>query len=244
MIYNFTKRLLDITIAALVLLILSPLFIVTIIILKLTGEHEVFFLQERIGFKNKPFYIWKFATMLKNSASIGTGVITVKNDSRVTKFGKFLRISKINELPQIINVFKGEMTIVGPRPLMQVSFNLYSDEIKENIYNCKPGITGVGSLIFRNEEEIISKAFDPALMYSTIYPYKGKLELWYQRHASFYTDMSLIFITAWSVPFPASKLICKIFPDIPVSDSPSFGHTGLKDENYWIPILPPTSKLA
>ena len=176
--------------------------------------------------------------MLKNSANIGSGVITVKNDARVTKFGKLLRISKINELPQILNVLKGEMTIVGPRPLMQVSFNLYSDEIKNSIYNCKPGITGVGSLVFRNEEEIVSKAKDPALMYSTIYPYKGKLELWYQKNASFATDLSLIFITAWSIPFPESRLICKVFPDIPISLSPSFGNTGLKEEKIWIPLLP------
>ena len=241
MIYKLTKRLLDLIISTLVLLGLSPLFILVIIVLKLTAEHEVFFLQKRIGYRNKIFYIWKFATMLKNSANIGSGVITIKNDTRVTRFGKFLRLSKINELPQIINVFKGEMTLVGPRPLMQVSFDLYSDEVKESIYNCKPGITGVGSLVFRNEEEIVSKAIDPAFMYSAIYPYKGKLELWYQKHASISTDISLIFITAWCIPFPESKLICKIFPDIPISHSPSFGNSGIREDNYWIPLLPSTS---
>lgn len=244
MLYKFTKRILDLFIASFLLILLAPLFIMTIIILKLTAEHEVFFFQQRIGYKNKPFYIWKFATMLKNSANIGSGVITIKNDSRVTTFGKFLRISKINELPQIINVFRGEMTIVGPRPLMQVSFNLYSDEIKKSIYNCKPGITGVGSLVFRNEEEIVSKALDPAIMYSTIYPYKGKLELWYQKHASIFTDVSLILITAWSIPFPDSQLICRVFPDIPISQSPSFGHSGRPDKKYWISLIPSTSSLT
>ena len=238
MIYRSIKRILDILIATFALLILSPLFVVTIIILKLTGEHEVFFLQKRIGYKNQTFFIWKFATMLKNSANIGSGVITLKNDNRVTLFGRFLRLSKINELPQIINVLKGEMTIVGPRPLMQISFDLYSEEVKNTIYNCKPGITGVGSLVFRNEEEIVSKAIDPEFMYSAIYPYKGKLELWYQKHASLYTDLSLIFITAWCIPFPQSKLIGKIFPDIPISHTPSFGHSGAKEETYWIPMLP------
>ena len=238
MIYKFSKRFIDVVISTMVLIILSPLFILIIILLKLTGEHEVFFMQKRMGYKNKPFYIWKFATMLKNSANIGTGVITMKNDARVTKLGKLLRLSKINELPQIINVLKGEMSIVGPRPLMEVSFDLYSDEIKYSIYNCKPGITGVGSLVFRNEEEIVSKAKDPASMYADIYPYKGKLELWYQRNASVTTDCSLIFITAWAVVFPESKLICKIFPDIPMSHTSSFGNNASREEKYWISRMP------
>src|SRR5687767_10460834 len=101
MIYSSTKRLLDLVIATLVLVLLFPLFIVTMIVLRYTGEGSVFFKQKRIGYKNKPFYIWKFTTMVSNSANLGTGVVTVRNDSRVTKVGRFLRMSKINELPQI-----------------------------------------------------------------------------------------------------------------------------------------------
>ena len=111
--YKFFKRLTDILIAGLALITLSPVLIIAILLLLLTGEHEVFYYQKRIGYKNNPFYICKFATMLKNSPDIGTGHITLRNDPRVTWFGKILRITKINELPQIINVFKGDMSIEG-----------------------------------------------------------------------------------------------------------------------------------
>lgn len=213
--YLFLKRVFDIVIAGIALILLSPILIPSCIILLFTGEREVFYKQKRIGYKNKPFYIWKFATMLKNSPNIGTGEITLRNDPRVTSFGKLLRITKINELPQIINVFKGDMSLVGPRPLMEVSVKLYPEEIREKIYNCKPGMTGIGSLIFRDEEKIISDAADPKAMYAQIYPYKGALEMWYQQHASLYTDFMIIFLTAWSILFSKNQLVNKVFPNLP-----------------------------
>ncbi len=214
--YLFLKRIIDILIATIALVLLSPILIPSILILLVTGEKEIFYFQKRVGYKNKLFDIWKFATMLKNSPSIGTGEITLRNDPRVTSFGKILRMTKINELPQIINVFKGDMSIVGPRPLMQVSVNLYPEEIRNNIYNCKPGMTGIGSLIFRDEEKMISDAADPKAMYAKIYPYKGALEMWYQKNASLYTDFSIIFLTAWSIIFPKNQLVHKIFKDLPI----------------------------
>ncbi len=215
MMYLFFKRFTDLLIAGIALLLLSPVLIPCMIILLLTGEHEVFYKQKRIGYKNKPFGIWKFATMLKNSPNIGTGEITLRNDPRVMPFGKLLRITKINELPQIINVFKGDMSIVGPRPLMEVSVRLYPEDIRNKIYNCKPGMTGIGSLIFRDEEKLISDAADPKAMYATIYPYKGALEMWYQQNASFYTDFMIIFLTAWSIIFPKNQMVNKVFKDLP-----------------------------
>ena len=214
--YRFLKRLIDLIIATIALILLSPLLIPSIIILLLTGEHEVFYFQKRVGYKNRFFSIWKFATMAKNSPNIGTGEITLRNDPRVTKFGKLLRITKINELPQIINIFKGDMSIVGPRPLMEVSFKQYPDEVQQKIYNCKPGMTGIGSLIFRDEEKIVSDAHDPKVMYTNIYLYKGELELWYQKNASLYTDFIIIFLTAWSILFPKNNLTNKIFKDLPI----------------------------
>lgn len=213
--YKFIKRFTDILIAAIALILLSPILIPSIIILKLTGEHEVFYFQKRIGYLNRTFYIWKFATMLKNSPNIGTGEITLRNDPRVTRFGKLLRITKINELPQIINVFKGDMSIVGPRPLMDVSVQLYPPEIREKIYNCKPGMTGIGSLIFRDEEKIVSAAPDPKAMYAAIYPYKGALEMWYQQNCSLLTDGKIIFLTAWSILFPRHQLTRKLLKGLP-----------------------------
>lgn len=214
--YQFIKRILDILIAGFAFVILSPILIPVMIILKFTGEHEIFYFQKRVGYKNKPFDIWKFATMLKNSPSIGTGEITLRNDPRVMPFGSFLRKTKINELPQIFNVLKGDMSIVGPRPLMEVSFTQYDENIRKNIYNSKPGITGIGSLIFRDEEKIISEAADPKLMYSKIFPFKGELEMWYQKNASVLTDVKIIFLTAWSIIFPENKLAGKFFKDLPV----------------------------
>lgn len=214
--YKLIKRITDILIAGIALILLSPILIPSIIILLFTGEQEVFYFQKRIGYKNKIFNIWKFATMAKDSPNMGTGAITLRNDPRVTKFGKILRITKVNELPQIINIFKGDMSIVGPRPLMEVSFKHYPEEVQQKIYNCKPGMTGIGSLIFRDEEKIVSEATDPQAMYKSIYLYKGELELWYQGKASLYTDFMIIFLTAWAIFFPKNNLTNKIFKDLPV----------------------------
>jgi lipopolysaccharide/colanic/teichoic acid biosynthesis glycosyltransferase len=214
--YKLIKRLTDILIATIALILLSPVLIPSIIILLFTGEHKVFYFQKRLGYKNRVFNICKFATMLKNSPNIGTGEITLRNDPRVTKFGKILRITKVNELPQIFNVFKGDMSIVGPRPLMEVSFKLYPENVQEVIYNVKPGMTGIGSLIFRDEEKIVSDATDPKAMYASIFLYKGAVELWYQKNASLYTDFMIIFLTAWSILFPENNLTNKIFKDLPV----------------------------
>jgi lipopolysaccharide/colanic/teichoic acid biosynthesis glycosyltransferase len=213
--YPFFKRLLDILIATIALILLSPILIPVMIILKLTGEHDVFYFQKRVGYKNQPFDICKFATMLKNSPNIGTGEITLRNDPRVLPIGGFLRKTKINELPQIFNVLKGDMSIVGPRPLMAVSFKLYDETTQKNIYNSKPGITGIGSVIFRDEEKLLSEAPDPKQMYNNIFPYKGQLELWYQKNASVLTDFKIIFLTAWSIVFSKNKLANKFFKDLP-----------------------------
>ena len=212
--YKFFKRLLDLLISFIALVILLPVFIPIMIMLLLTGEHEIFYLQKRVGYKNRLFNILKFATMLKNSPNMGTGIITVRNDPRVTKLGRFLRITKINELPQIFNVLGGDMSIVGPRPLVQQSVDLYSDDIREKIYDVKPGMTGIGSLVFRDEEKIVSSG-DPVEMYKKVYIHKGELEMWYQRHASMGTDLKIIFLTGWCIVFSKSNLVNKFFKDLP-----------------------------
>jgi lipopolysaccharide/colanic/teichoic acid biosynthesis glycosyltransferase len=213
--YLFIKRFFDIIFSLAGLAVLSPLLIPIIIILKLTGEYEVFFFQKRIGYKNREFDIWKFATMLKNSASIGTGEITLRNDPRVTKMGKFLRITKINELPQLINVLIGDMSLVGARPLMKKSFDHYPEDVKQVVYNTPPGITGIGSVIFRDEEKLISESKDIQAAYRNIFGYKGEVEKWYQRHISFYTDFMILFLTGWCIVFSKSNLVYKIFPSLP-----------------------------
>ena len=132
--YSFLKRIFDIIIASIALILLLPIFIPVILILRFTAEGEVFYFQNRIGKDCKYFDIWKFATMLKNSSNIGTGDITLRNDPRVTSFGKFLRKSKINELPQVINVLLGDMSIVGPRPTVRKHAEAYPDDVRKLIY--------------------------------------------------------------------------------------------------------------
>jgi len=216
--YNFSKRILDILVSLLALIILLPVFIPIILILKFSAEGEVFYFQERYGINNSKFKIWKFATMLKNSMNMGTGSITLQNDPRVTKIGSFLRKTKINELPQIINILKGDISLVGPRPLVTKTFEAYTEDVQAKIYNVKPGLTGIGSIIFRDEESIISavKDEDPHQFYKrVIAPYKGDLELWYQNNNSFILDLKLIFMTAWVILFPNSRLYEKWFKDLP-----------------------------
>ena len=215
--YLFFKRLLDLVISISTLILLLPLFIPIVILLKLTGEGEIFFLQKRIGYNANYFDIFKFATMLKDSPNIGAGMITLRNDPRVTPLGGFLRKTKINELPQILNVIKGDMSIVGPRPTVKKHFEAYPSEIGRKIYSSKPGITGVGSIIFRDEEEIISASdMEPFQFYSDIIiPYKGELELWYKNNASFLIDCIIIFLTAWVILFPKTDLHYKVFKDLP-----------------------------
>ena len=218
--YKFNKRIFDIASASIACIILAPLFLPIVILLRLTSEGEVFFLQERIGLNKKPFMIFKFATMLKNSSKMEGGIITVKNDPRVTFMGGVLRKSKINELPQLINIIIGDMSVVGPRPVMKVSFEAYPSKIKEVIYNVKPGLTGIGSIIFRDEEELISNVKNNGgdvwdFYKKTIYPFKGEVEIWYQKNKSFFLDFKLIFITAWVIFYPKSKIYEKLFKDLP-----------------------------
>jgi lipopolysaccharide/colanic/teichoic acid biosynthesis glycosyltransferase len=212
-------RIIDVLLSLLALLVLLPLLIPIVIMLLLTGEHKVFYLQTRVGYKNKDFKIIKFATMLSNSANMGTGSLTLKNDPRVLPFGSFLRKSKINELPQILNIIIGDLSIVGPRPQMQVDFEKYSVEVQKKIYNVRPGLTGIGSIVFRDEESLISIASEyenPHDFYKrVIAPYKGKLEIWYHSNRSIFLDFQLIFITAWAIVFPETRLYVKWFKDLP-----------------------------
>jgi lipopolysaccharide/colanic/teichoic acid biosynthesis glycosyltransferase len=215
--YLIIKRAFDIVASLIALLILLPLFIPIIILLRLTGEGEVFYKQDRVGFKNTIFKIWKFATMLKNSPNMGAGDVTLRRDPRVTPMGRFLRMTKINELPQIVNILIGDMSVVGPRPLMIAGFNRYEKKFRNEVYNVRPGLTGIGSIVFRDEEKILTESgLPPHECYEKIIlPYKGALEIWYQGRMSFYTDFMIIFLTAWVIVSPDSNLPYRIFKDLP-----------------------------
>jgi lipopolysaccharide/colanic/teichoic acid biosynthesis glycosyltransferase len=148
---------------------------------------------------------------------MGTGTITTLNDPRILPLGKFLRKTKINEIPQFLNVLLGDMSLVGPRPQTESDFNKFPEDIQKMIYNVMPGITGIGSIVFRDEEKwMLSQEMDVNAFYKEhIAPYKGELEVWYQQHISFFTDLKLLFLTVWVVIFPESTLTYKVFKTLP-----------------------------
>jgi lipopolysaccharide/colanic/teichoic acid biosynthesis glycosyltransferase len=210
------QRLLDIALSGLGLLVLSPLLVPIAIALRLTGEGEVFFIQQRVGRGGQSFGLYKFATMLKNSPNLGTGTVTVKNDPRVLPLGRFLRKTKINELPQLLNIFKGDMSIIGPRPQTQRCFDAFPARSQAEIIKVRPGLSGIGSIVFRNEEELMHASKEPERFYDqVIMPYKGALEEWYVAHQGLWTYLAAIFVTAWVVLFPESRLAWRVFPQLP-----------------------------
>jgi len=218
--YFYFRRISDIALALLGLILFAPILLPVMIALKFTGEGHIFYLQERIGYKNKKFYIIKFATMLKNSPNMAGGIITSAGDPRFTPLGPFLRTSKINEIPQLFNILLGEMTLIGPRPVMQQSFDKYSKATREVIYNHVPGLTGIGSIIFSHEEELITKVKESGgdaweFYINEIYPYKGELEQWYQKNISLSTDIKILMLTVYSVLCRDKSLVYKVFSTLP-----------------------------
>lgn len=215
--YLFVKRLVDVVVALLALVILILPLAIIMIALRFSGEGEVFYTQKRVGYHNANFGIWKFATMLKNSPNMGTGSLTVRGDPRVTRVGRILRATKINELPQLINVLTGQMSFVGPRPQMQVDFDIYPERVRQTIYNARPGVTGIGSIVFRDEELLLSQpGVDPRKFYEDqIAPYKGALEMWYLEHRSPLLDLRLLLLTVWVVLRPTSHIVYRSLPDLP-----------------------------
>ena len=211
------QRLFDLVISGLSILVLSPLLLPIILLLRITGEGEVFFSQERMGKGGSLFSLHKFATMLKDSPNIGSGTLTVQNDPRILPLGNFLRKTKINELPQLFNVFKGDMSIVGPRPQSSRNFSAFSEDVQKNIILVSPGLTGLGSIFFSNEEAMLTSAVNHDEFYdAVIMPYKGQLETWYVDHATILIDLKIIYVTALKIIFPKLGLnLSKFFDGMP-----------------------------
>jgi lipopolysaccharide/colanic/teichoic acid biosynthesis glycosyltransferase len=209
-------RLFDITFSLSALLFLSPLLLAVMVVLKLSGEGEIFFLQERVGKKSKLFNLFKFATMLKDSPNMATGTVTLKNDPRVLPMGGGLRKTKLNELPQLFNILKGDMSLVGPRPQTKRCFNAFPLSSQAEIIKVRPGLSGIGSIVFRREEEMLNDSDDSEGFYdNVIMPYKGQLEEWYVANNGTRTYFFCIWVTVWIVLFPKSRLVWKIFKGLP-----------------------------
>ena len=214
-------RFFDIFFSLIAIIILLPFMIPIMIGLKLTGEHDIFYGQERIGKGGKPFKVWKFATMLRNSINLPGGGYTSKDDPRILPMGRFLRKTKINELPQLINILIGDMSIIGYRPLVQRGYDMYPETIKEKLAQSTPGLSGIGSIVFRNEEQIVeqfeSYEAKDEFYRNVIIPYKGELEAWYIEHRNVLMYFRLIIMTIEAVLKPESDSWKKIkgIPKVP-----------------------------
>jgi lipopolysaccharide/colanic/teichoic acid biosynthesis glycosyltransferase len=210
------ERVFDILFSGFALLVLFPLLVPIVIILRCSGEGEIFFLQERIGRNGEVFKLYKFVTMLKDSPNIGTRTVTMKDDPRVLPVGKYLRKTKINELPQLLNIFFGDMSVIGPRPLTAQTFDSYLTSTQDVIKQVRPGLSGVGSIIFRGEEEIMHGATASVEFYdNVIAPYKGALEEWFVSDKGLYIYFMAIFITVWAIFFPKTSIAWRVFKGLP-----------------------------
>jgi len=210
-------RFFDISLSTLFLLMLSPVFLVLIIVLKFTGEGEIFFLQDRIGKDGRKFKLIKFATMLKDSPDMAMGTLTMKNDPRILPFGKVLRKTKINELPQFINVLLGDMSVIGPRPQTEQCFLSFPEDTQKRIIEVKPGVSGIASIVFRDEEEMLEGDTEEKKEFydKIIAPYKGKIEEWYIDKRNLYVYFMLILLTICVIIFPKSKIYKKVLSGLP-----------------------------
>jgi len=190
------KRLFDITFSFVGLVILSPALILISILIKLDSRGPLLFKQTRVGLESKLFEIYKFRTMLHSRENLGL-FLTVGNDARVTKVGRVLRKYKLDEFPQLLNVFRGDMSFVGPRPQVPKYVALFGD-IQELVLSIRPGMTDYASIAYKEESEILAQYEDPELAYiNIILPEKLKLNLRYIEEISIITDIKLIFMTIY-----------------------------------------------
>ena len=211
---KFFIRFFDIFFSFTGVLFLSPLFIVVILILRFSGEGEIFYFQDRIGIEKKIFRIIKFATMLKESPNIGAGTITLKNDSRVLPFGKILRMTKINELPQLFNVLKGDMSLIGYRPLVEKDLEGYNNYELKIILSSPPGLSGLSSLFFSDENKFFTTK-DPRKIYrEVIAPIKKEIDLWYSNNITVKNYIKLIILTIFIVITKKKYVLKHAYPFI------------------------------
>ncbi|MEQ8154570.1 MAG: sugar transferase [Clostridiaceae bacterium] len=191
---NFFKRIFDFVLSLAGLIILSPFFIIISILIRKDGKGSIFFKQKRVGKNSKEFLIYKFRTMVPDAERLGTQ-ITIGKDNRITRVGAFLRKYKLDELPQLINVLVGEMSLVGPRPEVPRYVNMYSEE-QRKVLLVRPGITDLASIRYKDENDLLGSVEDPEQFYiNTIMPDKLKLNLEYIEKSNIFLDLFIILKT-------------------------------------------------
>ena len=198
------KRFFDVLCSLLGILVLAPLMLAVALIIKLTSQGSVLYTQARVGLHEKIFRVYKFRTMVDRAELMGTSV-TTGMDPRITPIGRFLRKTKLDELPQLFNVLKGDMSFVGPRPDVPEITAKYTPEMRR-IFAIRPGITSVATLHFRQEEVILSTVPDPDRFYDkVVVPLKVELAMEHVRRRSFWFDLSILLQTVWAL-MPFSKM--------------------------------------
>ncbi|MDB3985982.1 sugar transferase [Pseudomonadales bacterium] len=213
---DFVLRFFDVLLSGVALLLLSPILLCIAGLLKITGEGDVLYKQVREGKNGKKISIIKFATMLRDSEKLEGGTVTRANDPRVLPIGAILRKYKINELPQLWNIFCGDMSLVGPRPQTARCFDAFPTSAKIAIHKVRPGLTGIGSLIFRDEESLLEGQTDPDAFYDdVIMRYKGELEEWFVGNRSLKIYIYAIVLTVWMVCFKNVAAVFFVFSKLP-----------------------------
>ena len=207
---------LDLLFSLVALTAFSPLLVMVAIALRFSGEGEVFYRQVRIGKGGREFRLLKFATMMKNSPSMGSGELTLPNDPRVLPLGRVLRKTKLNELPQLLNIVAGDLSVIGPRPQTRHYYNCYAAVDRAWIDTIRPGLSGVGSILFRDEEALLATVADPVTFDDqVIMPYKGQVEHWYAVNQSVSLYFELIITTVLVVLWTSSGLRQSLLRSIP-----------------------------
>lgn len=217
------KRVFDIMFSLIGLLIFLPFGLIIAAVLRFTGEGEIFFIQPRVGKSGRKFPLIKFATMLKESPNLGTGLLTINDDPRILPVGRVLRKTKLNEVPQLINVLLGHMSIIGPRPQAEAHFMFYPEPIRRELIKVQPGMSGIGSVVFRDEENILGKSGKEqlGLYQNDIAIYKGEIEAWYVCNMSLGLDALLVLLTIWAILFPSSKAYKRFCRNLPENTNPN-----------------------
>ena len=190
--YSITKRVLDFIIAGVALVVLSPFLLITAILIKIDSRGPVIFKQERLGKNGVPFKIWKFRSMCVGAEKQGTGVYSFKGDSRITKVGKIIRATSIDELPQLVNILKGDMALIGPRPALTYHpwpYERYTEHQK-HMFDVLPGVTGWAQVNGRKEVP---------------WPERIELNVWYAKHMSLWLDLKIFFMTIFKVATNANN---------------------------------------
>ena len=210
--YPYFKRFCDIIFALMGLLVTSPIVLTVIVLKKLAGEQEIFYIKGRVGKGERLFPFIKLSSMTPAKKGEKTSSLTLSNDSRITPLGHFIRKTKIDEFPQFVNIIRGELSFVGPRPMMPKIYKDYSKGVKAELSKIRPGVTGLATVVFRNEAQLLAESeFKCEIEFhkKVISPIKGRLELLYINKQGFVLDFTILLLTFWQLFNPQSLLAYK-----------------------------------